>query len=294
MRRDHKESTVGPWAAQKLNALEAYLRFYNTALKKQNFHRVYIDAFAGSPVSQMRKSSLVSEPSPFFDEFDDASAQEEFILGSPVRALQIEDGFHKFYFFDLDESRAKTLQLLCTGRNNVNVNVGDCNPMISELAKSLANPNIRGVAFLDPYGAHLNWTTLEALAATGTMEVIINFPVAMAINRLITKSGNIPQSWGDQLNRCFGTEIWRDTAYAISTDLFGQEIVTKQGDVSRRLLDLYVGRLGTIFNHIATPRLILNTRKAPLYYLIWAGPHKLGLKGADYILRQGEKVKKSR
>ena len=41
-----------------------------------------------------------------------------------------------------------------------------------------------------------------------------------------------------------------------------------------------------------SPRLIRNTRNAPLYYLIWAGPNKLGLKGADYILSQGEKVRR--
>lgn len=58
------------------------------------------------------------------------------------------------------------------------------------------------------------------------------------------------------------------------------------------VLDLYVGRLKALFDFVAKPRLIRNTRNAPLYYLIWAGPNKLGLKGADYILRQGEKVRK--
>ncbi|SEJ30368.1 three-Cys-motif partner protein [Pseudooceanicola nitratireducens] len=64
------------------------------------------------------------------------------------------------------------------------VQVGDCNPLIRNLAPSLKARNIRGVAFLDPYGAHMEWATLEALVDTGTMEVVINFPLAMAINRL--------------------------------------------------------------------------------------------------------------
>ena len=163
-----------------------------------------------------------------------------------------------------------------------------------DLAPSLKLPYLRGVAFLDPYGAHLEWATLEALADTGTMEVVINFPVAMAINRLITRSSNVPQTWSDQLNACFGTEEWRDVAYSSESDLFGDEVTTKKHGVAERLLDLYVGRLKCLFGHVAPPRLILNTRNAPLYYLIWAGPNKLGLKGAAHILRQGEKVKAKR
>jgi three-Cys-motif partner protein len=65
MKKDHRENTVGPWAAAKLDALEAYLRFYGTALRKQPFTRVYIDAFAGACVSKVRGSGVESEPSPF-------------------------------------------------------------------------------------------------------------------------------------------------------------------------------------------------------------------------------------
>ena len=290
MRRDHKESTVGPWAAQKLDALEAYLRYYSTVLKKKPFTRIYIDAFAGSPVSRVRESNVPLEPSPFLDEVEDSEAHEQFIFGSPVRALNVENGFHHYYFFDLDESRADRLRDLCSGTERVTVNVGDCNPMIRELATTLHRRNVRGVAFLDPYGAHLEWKTVEALAATGTMEVIINFPVAMAINRLITRSGSVPEKWSDQLTRCFGTEEWRNIAYAVDQNLFGQDVVTKQGGVANRLLDLYMRRLREIYPYVATPRLIRNTRNTPLYYLIWAGSNRLGLKGANYILKQGEKV----
>jgi three-Cys-motif partner protein len=292
MKKDHRENTVGPWAASKLNALEAYLNFYGTALSKQSFTRVYIDAFAGACITKVRGSGSVAEASPFFAEPDDSKAQEEFILGSPVRALNLQYGFHRYYFFDLDETRADTLRMLTEGTPHVKVQVGDCNPLIRNLAPSLKGRNIRGVAFLDPYGAHLEWATLEALADTGTMEVVINFPLAMAINRLIARSGDVPERWADQLTTCFGTDEWRAIAYNRETDLFGQESISKKGDVAGLLLDLYIIRLKAIFPFVAKPRLIRNTRKAPLYFLIWAGPNKLGLKGAEYILRQGETLKK--
>ncbi len=292
MKKDHQENTVGPWASKKLDALEEYLQFYLTALKKQNFELIFIDAFAGSCLSKVRAKQTVIEPSPFFDDEEDAKAQDEFVLGSPIRALKFSPGFHKHYFFDLDEIRAVTLKNLDKTFENkkIFVEVGDCNPLIQNLAKTLNSPNKRGVAFLDPYGPHLEWATIAALAATKNFEVIINFPAAMAINRLITKSGTIPDRWSTMLTQCFGTDAWRGIAYDKRIDLFGNDVTTKRDGVSERLLELYRSRLSDNFAFVAKPRLIRNTKGAPLYYLLWAGPNKLGLKGADHILSQGEKI----
>ena len=225
----------------------------------------------------------------FLEEPSDAEAQEKYILGSPIRALNIRNRFHRYYFFDLDTHRADTLRQVTEGLNGVTIEAGDCNPKIRELVTYLRQPNVRGVAFLDPYGAHLEWATLAALAKTRTMEVIINFPVAMAINRLITKSGSVPDNWSAQLTSCFGTDKWRKVAYDSGTDLFGEVMIKKSG-VPERLLELYIERLSALFPFVSSPRLIRNTRKAPLYYLIWAGPNRLGLKGAEHILGQGEHV----
>ena len=38
----------GPWTAEKLQILEGYLNAYTTALKKQDFRLIYVDAFAGA------------------------------------------------------------------------------------------------------------------------------------------------------------------------------------------------------------------------------------------------------
>ena len=38
----------GPWTLEKLDILESYLDAYTTALKKQPFKLMYIDAFAGT------------------------------------------------------------------------------------------------------------------------------------------------------------------------------------------------------------------------------------------------------
>lgn len=289
MKKHHRDKAVGRWAAEKLDALEAYLKFYGTALKNQPFKRVYIDAFAGASVSKIHDPAKASTtPMPLLVEVEEQEAQEEFILGSPLRALQVENRFDHCYFFDLDETRADKLHEITEDRDDVTVRVGDCNPLIVDLAPSLKKGNIRGVAFLDPYGAHLKWSTLEALADTKKMEAVINFPLAMAINRLILRSGDMPASWKSQLTACFGTDEWYDVSYSQRDTLFGEALTVKNRDVSKLLLDLYIGRLRKLFPYVAKPRLIRNTRATPLYYLIWAGPNPLGLKGAEHILRQGE------
>jgi three-Cys-motif partner protein len=135
------------------------------------------------------------------------------------------------------------------------------------------------------------WSTIEALGKTKAIEVIINFPLGMAIQRLLTKSGEIPEGWQISLGTFFGSPDWRELAYEKGTDLFGPK-VTKAQDSGAKLLEWYRGRLRSIFGHVSTARLIKNTRGNPLYYLIWAGPHKKGLEGADYILSKGERLQR--
>ena len=42
----------GSWTEDKLNRLSRYLRAYTTALKKQRFRLLYVDAFAGTGTVQ--------------------------------------------------------------------------------------------------------------------------------------------------------------------------------------------------------------------------------------------------
>jgi three-Cys-motif partner protein len=57
------------------------------------------------------------------------------------------------------------------------------------------------------------WSTIEALAKTKAIEIIINFPLGMAIQRLLTKSGDIPQDWQVSLDTFFGSNDWHTLVY---------------------------------------------------------------------------------
>ena len=290
MRKSHTDNTVGPWAAQKLDALQRYLETYMVVMKKQSFTLVYIDAFAGAGVSKVR-SGATDDPLPTFLDEEDATAQEQFIEGSPLRALSLARPFDHYRFVDMDPLRALRLEGLKSQfpshESRIKVINREANEAVQEIASKFTSSNLRGVAFLDPYGAHLHWRTLEALGRTKKFDVIINFPLDMAINRLIKRDGNIPPTWVEQLDSCFGGDHWRDAAYERMEGFFGAE-QAKRADCAQRLLTLYCDQLKQTFGHVSRPSLVRNTKGTGLYYLIWASGNHRGLGIANHILRMGE------
>jgi three-Cys-motif partner protein len=292
VKRDHQDDVVGPWAEEKLEALERYLDYYCTRLSKKKFIRIYIDGFAGAPLNRVRKKEAppAGEPLPFSEEDDEL--RDQLVLGSPVRALRTEPGFHRHFFFDLDERRVRQLEDLKVQYPTklVTVKVGDANEQVRDLMAAIGGRrDVKGVAFLDPYKANLEWETLRAIAATGSFEVLINLPLHMAINRLLKREDRNAE-WEADIDRCFGTTEWRDLVYPEKPDLFGDLIASKADRVCDLLLKLYSGRLEALFGFVAPAKLIRNTRKSPLYFLLWAGPHPAGLVGAKYILTDQPKL----
>jgi three-Cys-motif partner protein len=148
------------------------------------------------------------------------------------------------------------------------------------------------VAFLDPFGAKLEWASVQQLADTGLFEIVVNFGLNMAIQRMLPNSGVIPDAWRKTLDAYFGTTAWFNEVYCEPSGLFGSTGLEKRADYPERLLELYRQRLKDAFGHVSTPRLIRSTRGIPLYYLLWAGPHPKGLEGANHILMMGERLAK--
>jgi three-Cys-motif partner protein len=299
---------VGPWARDKLDALERYLDYYTTRLKHQRWRTIFIDAFAGGGVSRVRSPKRApAEPNEQYGFFENLLAapdpeQIQLIQGSPKRSLDLANPFHAYIFIDADSTRIQMLDALKSSYGStrkITLRHGSAASEIDwVLSKAPNKAQHRGVAFLDPFGAHLEWRSVRALAETGVFEVLINFPLDMAINRLITVSGKIPDNWRAQLDAFF-PDGWWDEAYDRDPGLFGgfgpdqiddSMLIVKRRDARDRLLRFYVRHLKAAFGHVSQPKLICNTKGHPLYYLIWAGPHAAGLKGADYVLAMGQSV----
>lgn len=295
--RSELQATVGPWAKEKLEALGQYLNFYTTVLKNQGHWlrgTIFVDAFAGPGLSRVRiPPSSPAGPDLFGSDPEPDAEEAEFVKGSPRVALEITNPFSSYLFIDHDPQRVAELRALKAeypSGPSITVHAGDANAALQAwLASGIDWRHHRAVVFLDPFGMQVPWSTIEALARTKAIEVFINFPLGMAIQRLMTRSGEIPAGWQISLDTFFGAPDWRDLAYEQETGLFGQG-VRKVSDSGVKLLEWYRGRLRAAFGHVSTARLIKNTRGNPLYHLIWAGPHATALKGAEHILSKGERL----
>ena len=254
---------------------------------------IFVDAFAGPGLSRVRTKEKANEPLGLFGPDPESDeAETEFLKGSPRVALEIVNPFSAYVFVERDPERIRELKALKVeyqSRRNITVKEGDANAALQELlASGIDWSHQRAVVFLDPFGMQAPWLTIETLAETKAIEVIVNFPLGMHIQRLLTKSGDIPPGWQMSLDTFFGSPEWRGLAYEEGTDLFGPKVQKVSGS-GPKLLEWYRNRLRAAFGHVSTARLIRNTRGNPLYYLIWAGPNATGLKGAEFILSKGEK-----
>jgi three-Cys-motif partner protein len=293
MARPPEPAEVGPWAKEKLGALGAYLDYYTKVLKNKPWRTVYVDAFAGGGTAVVRsKAQEAHIGASLFGEPADPE-QLEFIRGSPSIALALENPFSTYVFVDASGTRVfelETLKAEYGDTRNIHIRPGLAEDEIRwVLERNIRRATHRGFAFLDPFGAHIGWESIRALAATGLFEVLINFPLHMAMVRLMKNDGEIPEAWRNQIDRFFGGDQWFDDVYEKASDLLGAS-VRKREDYMDRLLQRYTAQLKAAFGHVSAPRLIRNTRNAPLYYLLWSGPNRKGLEGANYILGMGERL----
>jgi len=297
------DGTVGPWAEEKLNCLESYLDAYTKVFLNQNWcdGTIFIDAFAGAGQAPLRKSDskAQSEQRLLFDEFSENYEDEDeltFVNGSPRVALGLKYMFGHYFFVEQNPERAKTLKELkedYPSHQHIEVLRKDANEAIKDeiLGRSSFNwKTFRGIAFLDPFGMQVGWDTLEAIASTKAIEIILNLPIGTTLQRLLPKSGSFSESKKQRLDEYFGSPDWYDVIYEKNQGLFGDE-VNKASDSGKRLALWYKARLKKLFGLSSPARLIRNSQGGHLYYLIWAGHNKKGLEIASHILTQGEAVK---
>ena len=295
------DNTVGPWARDKLDSLGQYLDFFTKVLKNQRHWckgTIYVDAFAGPGRSKVRTKPTDPMGGLLADlgaerEIEVDSEAAEFIAGSPRRALEIANPFDEYAFIERDPARIAELENLRAEfgkRHRIDIRRGDASTEIEGLLQgNLGRPSYKAVVFLDPFGMNVPWSTIEHLAATRNVEVMINFALGMAIQRLLVRTGDINPGWRTALDTYFGSSDWYAQTYGQVDDLLGRRVV-KFPDAGTRLLTWYRGRLKAIFGHVSPARLIRNTKGGHLYYLVWAGTHSKGLEGARYILSRGDKV----
>lgn len=261
----------GSWTDLKLERLRLYLIAYSTALKKQSFKKLYIDAFAGTGYRDADDADEDLDQLHF-----ELPGLVEVIKGSAPTAIEIEPSFDRFIFIEKIRKHFEALQKLDAEypgkRSQMTFLNEDANNALVRICSETDWVQTRGVLFLDPYGNQVEWKTLEAVAATKAIDTWILFPVGMGVDRLLPKNGDVPQAWQNTLDRLLGEKNWREAFYAPQSEnphLFGKSAAGVQKLATPRIIERYfVQRLKTIFAGVAEHGLPLYNKKNYLMYLL--------------------------
>lgn len=288
----------GDWTSSKLDVLASYLSRYTTALKDKPstarpFRKAYIDAFAGTGYRAEREDPAESDSLLFPDLAEDAP--QGFLDGSARLALKTTPRFDRYIFIERNHDRCQQLDALKEEfpdlASDVSVLEGDANVEIQRLCEKDWRFH-RAVLFLDPYGMQVEWKTIEAVAATKAIDLWVLFPLGIGVNRLLTRSGDIPASWRYRLDTLLGTTDWYDQFYRVETEstLFGtnEERVVKASTTT--IGEYFNSRLRSVFADVAPePKVLRNSTNCPLYLLCFAVGNDAGapiaVRIANHLLR---------
>ena len=270
----------GPWTEVKLDAITYYLAFFTGALRdkprpERPFQLWYFDAFAGSGDRvATRQTGGVLDGAP-------VEQADVTLDGSARRALLIDPPFKHYIFIEQDAKRAVALRGLAAeyASRDIRVESRDGNEALCEIFTSppwSQQPNgkgpHRGVVFLDPYGMSVRWTTLEALAATGAIDVWYLFNLAAVVRQLANDFSAVDLYKQAKLDEIFGTPDWRTELYQqkIAPDLFDTSGTTTSTirSASPRQIESYAKRrLESLFPYVSDPLPLLMAGRTQLFSL---------------------------
>jgi len=258
-----QHSFGGVWTRIKLEALEKYLGAFNTALSKQRFTRIYIDAFAGTGRCDITENG-----------------EKSTIDGSARRALSTNPGFDKYCFIDSQIKKLEALKALEAEHPSKTIEViqSDANAALKDLCTRYRWQKERAVLFLDPFGMQVEWATLEAIAGTGAIDVWYLFPYAALYRQAAKNADALDADKEASLTRVLGTDGWRQAFYVQKrqTDLFGANDGDERNATHGEMLNFVSSRLKGLFPAVANPKVLYQSGDskhpsgAPLFALYFA------------------------
>lgn len=275
-----KLDEIGIWSEIKLDIIKEYASAFTTIMRKQDWCReyAYIDAFAGAGIHISRRTG-------------------EFIPGSPLNALEIENPFTEYRFIDIDKAKAEALEVLTREQSNINVYPEDCNEaLVKKIFPSLQRKSKkRALCILDPYGLHLYWETIVEAAKLRTTEIFLNFPL-MDMNRNVLHKDLLSEDPDqiERMNKFCGSEEWQEILYEEDKQmsLFGDTYRIKVVDGNIKLGDWFrVERLKKAagFKFVTKPLLMRNSKGGPLFFLFFASHNETGKKIVSDIFNKYRK-----
>jgi len=243
---------IGYWSKIKLEIVRDYASAYSRILNSKQLPHIYVDAFAGAGLHVSK-------------------ATGEFVLGSPLNALNVRPPFREYHFIDLDSKKVEHLQALVAATPNVWIYQGDCNAvLIGKILPTLRFESYRrALCLLDPYGLDLVWDVIFQAGQLGTIDMFLNFPVMdMNRNALWRNPDKVSSEQGNRMTTFWGDESWRRVAYSTAGNLFGEPEKEPNDTVAEAFRQRLTAVAG--FKRVPVPLPMRNSRGAVVYYLFFA------------------------
>jgi three-Cys-motif partner protein len=287
-RKGSAQKFGGPWTILKVEMVVGYLKAFTTLLlnkpsASRPFKRVYIDGFAGS--GSFKFGAVTTG-------FFKRDATE--IAGSAQRALSVDPPFDALHFIERRPACLTALRKMAVGDLRVTIHDGDANTAIRKLCRVIDWRWTRGVIFLDPFGASMEWETLKLIAATKALDVWYLFPLSSVFRNAPHAPEKLTPDKRASITKILGTSEWESEFYraAQPTGFFGLERKVKRA-VNVDAIEAFIDRrLKTIFPAVAKPRRLLGPRNVPLFSLFFAVSNpspaaiKPAMKIAGWLLSQ--------
>jgi three-Cys-motif partner protein len=290
----------GNWTEKKLSRLKGYLNAYRSIFttneKARYFKTWYVDAFAGTG-SRMTTANPTTDQSFFEDVYEDTETTE-YRDGSAKIALALSQPFDHYLFIEKSKGRVGTLKGTIEREHGLllprcDFRHGDANDVLKTWCNERDWRKERAVVFLDPYGMQVEWSTIEALAATKAIDFWYLFPLGVGVSRLLKHDGDIDEAWQKRLDLLFGTTEWRAEFYRVNTgqtNLFGENQDTLERDAPVSKIEAFIhARLAATFVKAAKGLILRNSRQSPLYLLCFAAANE---KGAPTAIRIAQDILK--
>ncbi len=273
----------GTWTEAKMEIVVDYAKAYLVIMNKQEWVKtLYFDGFAGSGAIN-------------------SAEKEALIKGTALRVLDIQKPrpFDLYYFVEKNEKNKSALEEKVNEEyfgNNIHIVKDDCNEKLLSMAGFLKqHKKYRALAFIDPYGMTVNWSSIEALKGLG-IDLWILVPTGVGVNRLLAKDiDNIPNGWIKKLETFLGLNKQEilDHFYASKTvnTLFGNETFTnKQNSAINKIGDLYSQRLKTVFKFVSESFVMRNSQNSIMYHFMMATNNETALKLANDVIKPKYKL----
>lgn len=243
------------WTEDKLWWWNRYIDITTGAFVGRNkwpYELVYVDLFAGPGILEFESG--------------------ERIPGSPLLAMHAAKPLSKVLLCEKNRARASVcetrVQSVATTQS-VQVFVGDCNEQIDAIAQQIPEDSLT-IAFVDPTGLHAHFKTIQTLASGRNVDLLILLADWVDIIRNIeTTYVNNPNS---KLDKFLGPDSnWRTRWSGLADH--------NAAKVSKLFASIYEDQLRKHLGYTVFADEVLRFRQgAPLYRVLFASKHKLGLK----------------